>query len=367
MAQAPSFITRDPQAVLADIVAAYEAAVGRTLQPAQVERLLLNEFAYRESLLREAIQDAATQNLVAFSRAPVLDYLGELVGVYRLAPQRATVTIRFTITANPLGLTIPQGLRVATADGRAVFRTIAATIVAATVLTADVECEATIEGTAANGYAPGTIATIIDPQPYLSAATNTNQSAGGADQETDESVRERIRLAPSRFSTAGSIGAYKFHAISANQNIVDVAVVSPIDSGIVYLYPLMADGSVTPSQIIAQVEAACSGEQVRPLSDLVIVQSPTRVNYALTVGLVVYATADPVAVRAQVEAALQAFVNEKRRILGRDITASQVVAVCQVAGVYSVNLVGFSDIIIAPTEFPFCTSISVTVTASTNG
>ncbi|MCX8016409.1 MAG: baseplate J/gp47 family protein [Rhodocyclaceae bacterium] len=77
-------IPADAAAVRAEIVAAYEAATGKTLYPAQIESLLIDLIAYRETLIRAAINDAARQNLVRFARAPMLDYLGELVGVVRL-------------------------------------------------------------------------------------------------------------------------------------------------------------------------------------------------------------------------------------------------------------------------------------------
>lgn len=77
-------IADDASAIRAEIAAAYEAATGKTLYPAQVESLLVDLIAYRETLLRAAINDAARQNLVRFARAPMLDYLGELVGVRRL-------------------------------------------------------------------------------------------------------------------------------------------------------------------------------------------------------------------------------------------------------------------------------------------
>ncbi len=84
MSDALKIVADDPQAVTAEIVAAYESATGKTLYPAQIERLLIDLIAYRETLLRAAINDAARQNLVRFARAPMLDYLGELVGVIRL-------------------------------------------------------------------------------------------------------------------------------------------------------------------------------------------------------------------------------------------------------------------------------------------
>ena len=364
---APQFIARDEAQIISEIVSDYETRTGRTLYPAQVERLVLNALAYREVLLRNQIQDAATQNLVDFSRAPVLDYLGAIVGVTRLAPQAATVSIRFTLTANVGGVTIPQGIRVSSLDGLAVFSTQAATVVPAGQLTADVVCVAQVVGTGSNGYAPGTLTNILDPQPYLSSASNTATSGGGAALESDESLRTRIKLAPASFSNAGSTGAYKFFARSANAGIVDVAVVSPVRTGEVYLYPLMEDGSVTPQSVLNAVLAACDDEKVRPVSDLVFAVAPTRVTYSLTVNLTIYDTADPVSVQAQALANLNAFVLAKRRSLGQDITASQVIGQAQVDGVYSVALPSFSDIIIQPTEFAFCNTVTVNISGTTNG
>ena len=363
----PQFIERDPAQVLAEIIADYETRSGRVLQPAQVERLILNAFAYREVLLREGIQSAALQNLVRFSSAPVLDYLGELVGVTRLAPQAATVVVRFVLTANVSGVTIPQGLRVSSVDGQAVFSTQAATVVPPGVLLANVLCVAQFEGARFNGYAPATVTTIIDPQPFLASASNLGITAGGSDLESDDNLRERIYLAPASFSNAGSVGAYRFHARSANANIVDVAVESTPGTGIVRLYPLMADGSVTPTVVLNQVLAACSAERVRPLTDLVQVFSPTRVNYTLTANLTIFTGQDPVAIQAQVQARLTAYVEAKRRPLGQDITASQVISEAQIPGVYLVTLPGFANIIISPIEFGFCTSIAVNIIGTTNG
>lgn len=89
----PNFIERDPAQITSEMIAQYEDASGKKLYPAQAERLLIDLFAYRENLVRIAIQEAAKQNLVAYSRAPMLDYLGELVGVHRLPAQSAKTTL----------------------------------------------------------------------------------------------------------------------------------------------------------------------------------------------------------------------------------------------------------------------------------
>ena len=74
----PSFVDRDVDKIVSDIVAQFEAETCRTLYPAQVERLQTNIIAYRESLIREAIQDAAKLNLLRYSRKPVIDMLGQI-------------------------------------------------------------------------------------------------------------------------------------------------------------------------------------------------------------------------------------------------------------------------------------------------
>jgi hypothetical protein len=80
----PAFVTDadglDPTAIVNDMISAYQTATGRTLYPAQVERLYVNLSAYRESLVRNAIQYAALQNLLAYAVYPNLDYLGALLG-----------------------------------------------------------------------------------------------------------------------------------------------------------------------------------------------------------------------------------------------------------------------------------------------
>src|SRR3984893_4716492 len=110
----------DPNLILADMVAAFQAAAGRTLQPAQVERLLINLYAYRESLVRNAIQYAGQQNLLAFAVFPMIDYLGQLLGVSRLGAQGAVTTLQFTLQN---ALTLLAGTRAGTADGAFVFAT----------------------------------------------------------------------------------------------------------------------------------------------------------------------------------------------------------------------------------------------------
>src|SRR5271163_234797 len=129
----------NPNLILADMIAEFEAAAGRTLYPAQVERLLINLYAYRESLVRNAIQYAAEQNLLAFASFPMLDYLGQLLGVTRLASQPAVTTLLFTLAnALTVAFTIAAGTLAGTNDGQFNFATSATVSIAAGAMTASV-------------------------------------------------------------------------------------------------------------------------------------------------------------------------------------------------------------------------------------
>ncbi len=372
MAQ-PEFIERDVNQIVNEMVAQYEQLSGKTLQPAQVERLLINTFAYRESLIREKIQYAALQNLVEFANAPVLDELGRLVGVTRLAASAATVEVLFTLTPGHGGVTIPAETRVASTDNKAVFTPQNDIIVPAGTNTVTATCTSVSTGTTANGYAVGTINNILDPLAFLSEVASTTVSGGGADQENDSALRERIKLAPSSFSNAGSKGAYEYFARSANPSIIDVEVLGPNDNpailpGEVNVYPLMEDGSTTPQTVLDQVAAAVNAEKVRPLTDLVNVIAPTIIDYELEVDVTIFNGYDATEIQDAVLAKLNAFVLAKRKTLGQDIKMSQVVAQCMIEGVYDAQIVlPGSDLIILPTECGYCLSVSVNIAGSTNG
>jgi len=363
----PTFIENDPSAILADMVAYYEAETGKTLHPGQPEYMICTMFAYREGLIRQAIQEASLMNLVSFSRAPVLDYLGELVGVKRLAAAPATTTIRFTLVDGHGGVTIPAGTRVSSTDGKAVFATLADVNVIAGDNTEDVLVQCTQTGAFANGYVADTITTIIDVQAFLSAATNLTTTASASDQETDDELRERITLAPGSYSNAGSKGAYIFHAKSAHPSVIDVNVISPIP-GTVNINVLVAGGIDTPTEVLDAVEAACNDEKIRPLTDTVEAVSPTKIEYDVEVNIVRYADGPTSAeVEANVLAALEAFTLMKASAMGRDVHSSQVIAACMVEGVYSATLVGFSNLVIPEGQYAFCTDITINITGSTTG
>ena len=375
MAQAPSFIERDQQAIIDEMIADYQQRTGRILYPAQAERLLINSFAYREMLVRERIQYAASQNLVDFANAPVLDYLGALLGVERLSASKAACVLHFELVPGHSGVTIPSGTRVSSIDGAVTFETINATVVPIGTNDAYITSEALTEGASGNALSIGTLVNILDPQPFIASVSNTTVTGGGAEQESDSELRERIKLAPGSFSNAGSRGAYAYFAKSANPSIIDVAVVGPNDGvsgvgpGEVRIYPLMDDGSVTPPTVLTEVLEACNDEKIRPLNDDVDALSPVRTDFDIEVDITIYTDADSVSVQSAVETALNEYALAKRQTLGQDIKLSQIISKSIIAGsVYDVSVVSPSaDIIINKVQFAYCNSVTVNVIGTNNG
>jgi phage-related baseplate assembly protein len=368
MTEKPTLINSSPANILNELIADYQSRTVRVLQDAQAERLLINSIAYALSLHASRVNEAALSQLVAFSRFPVLDRLADLVGVKRLSAANALTTLEFTLVSGHSGVVIPQGTRVASNDGQVIFLTSSALEIPAGQNIGEVSATAQTEGANGNGFLPDSLTELLDPQPFVTAVTNVSTSAGGADEETDEQLRERIVLAPASFSTAGSRGAYIFHAKTASQLIVDVAVTSPVP-GTVNIYPMVSGGGTTPPEILEAVDEVCSGEKVRPLSDTVVVLSPTTIFYDIEANITLYTNAQQSTTVAEVQQNLTAFKNEKGSKLGRDIILNQIIAQCtKVKGVYEVEIQEpLTDIIVSETQVAICLSVTVNVVGLNDG
>ncbi|MFE8103566.1 baseplate J/gp47 family protein [Brenneria goodwinii] len=356
----PVFIERDAEAITAEMIAKYEADSGKTLYPAQAERLLIDLIAYREMLLRCGIQEAAKQNLVRYARAPMLDYLGELVGTYRLAAQAAQTTLLFSVDAAlPADTLIPAGTRVSASDS-IVFATDSYVILKAGMLSVPVTAACIETGTAGNNWQPAQVSTLLDDITDIDLkVTNTAVSAGGAEEESDDRLRERIQLAPESFSTAGSKLAYRYHALSAHPDIVDVAVVRA-QPGVVHLYPLLS-GGLPDAALLAQVESVCSDEKVRPLTDTVAAKAPVPVKYALHASLTLKRNVQALPVKQEAERVAAAWVETRRAILGQDIVPSQIIAALSLDGVYSVALSSPGLTVLEDWQLAVCTGVTITI------
>src|SRR5258708_39201146 len=110
----------------------------------------------------------------------MLDYLGQLLSVTRLASQSAVTTLQFTLTtALTVPFTIPTGTLVGTSDGQFAFATSATIIIAAGATVASVAAAATAPGAGANGYLTGQVSVQLNPNALIASLTNTSTTTGG--------------------------------------------------------------------------------------------------------------------------------------------------------------------------------------------
>ena len=334
----PNFIERNPDNITKEWIELYEQKSGKVLQPAQIERLMVDVGAYRETVLRMKIQETAKQNLLSYAPLEILEHIGEPLGVTKLLANSAKTTLKFSVE-KPLDFDfrISKGTEIETKDGLFIFQTTSDTILKTGELSVEVESVCETAGAGGNNYIIGSINNLITPLSYISTVENTTISSGGADDEDADSLRERIRQAPEKFSNAGSRGAYRYHTLSAHQSITDVAIKSPTP-GVVNIYPLTSLGNPT-KEVLDIVQAYLSDDKIRPLTDLVQVLSPEEKVFTIKATLYLYKDADQESVLKTIEEKLKEYKKTLSEKLGKNVIRTQIIAILNsVYGVFKVDL-----------------------------
>ncbi len=329
-----TFVETDSQTILTELISKYEEMTGRTLYPADPIRLFINWVAAVIIQQRVNINDAARQNVPRYAEGSYLDSLAELFfNIKRNEGLPATVEMKFEISQPQADdVVIEAGTRVKANDDIMFATDETATITEGNTYTC-VTATAVETGAVYNGFEVGQINKLVDPYPYYSKVSNITVSGGGVDIEDDDSFYKSMRESLEGYSTAGAIGGYKFYAMRADERIADIAVSSP-SAGNVSVKVLLKGGVLPSDDVISKVLSAVNADDVRPLTDNVLVSAADSYSYNIDISYYIASpNADSISIiKTAVENAVNDYIQWQSEKMGRDVNPSELISLVMKAG-----------------------------------
>ena len=335
------FVDTDTEALVNKLIAGYEEITGRTLYPADPVRAFILWLASIIIQERVGINESAKQNLPRYAEGENLDSLSEIFhNTYRLEPTAATTTLGFYITTTlEEDYIITDELEV-TVDGVINFATTEYLIFKAGENYAEVGAICQSAGTVGNGFAPGQVSKLVsDEFINFKEVANTTTTAGGSEEESDTAFYNRMRESEESYTTAGPRGSYAYHAKSVSSQISDVSAESPED-GVADVRIMLYGGKLPDKELIDRVQEYLSADDIRPMTDKVIVAAPNTVEFDIEATY--YIPRDKAAttkeIKQAVELATENYTLWQTSKMGRDINPSYFNAMLMESGIKRVDI-----------------------------
>ena len=281
------------QRLVSDYEARYEEETGKkvVLRPGDKEYIELTVYAAEFFQMYQQIDFSAKMNLLKYSKGDYLKHLGAFKKTFVQEPKAGETY-------------------------------------------GDIDCTCQTAGTVGNDYTPGQLEIIVDPVPYVATVSNITKTDGGAGEETEESFRERIYLAPSSYSTAGPSDAYEYWVKQYNSAAIeDVKIHEPTDA-IVDIRILLNGGGLPSKAFCDGVLAFLKENPIIPLTDNDKVAAPDVVKYDLKATY--YIARSDInnldSIKENVEAAKDTYLNWQKTKIGRDINPDALTEFVRAAG-----------------------------------
>lgn len=333
------FIDENTDSIEIALKEGYEEIMGVTIKDGDPINDFIGWVTYIFTIIKNDINYTGRMNLLRYSENEYLEALGELVGVERIKEKGAKATIKYTFSKIfPNVITIPKGHKVAAGNLYFESDEDLELKIGQREVSGQVTC--LTSGVIGNDLQLGEINTIVDDIPFLLSVTNTTISNGGVDTENDESLRKRIQLRPTAFSTAGPIAAYKYYVLTSHQDIIDVHIYTPIETpGIVKVIPLLKGGIIPERDILEVVKETLQDESVRPFTDKVEVLAPTSTPYNINFKWWLNKENDVTVVTKKINNAVQEYKLWQKEKLGRDINPNKLLQLLINAGAKRVEII----------------------------
>lgn len=284
-----------------------------------------------------------------------LDHHAQVRGLVRKQAACAEGVVRFYAQASSeLARTIPAGTVCMTA-GLVRFETLEEGALAAGEMWADVPVRAMAAGSAGN-VGPGAISEMAVAPVGIAYCTNLAPCAGGADEEDDESLRQRV-LESFRTLPNGANAAYYRQLALSEEDVAGCAVV-PRPRGVGSVDVVVASrGGLPGEDLLARLQAEM--ELRREIAVDVLVRAPETVNVDVSVQVAVAEGADQTAVQAEVEQALRNYFTGAR--LGESVLLAKLGSLifgCRGVANYTITAPA-ADVEVAADVLPVLGSLTV--------
>ena len=320
--------------LVSDYISKYEELTGETAELTRADPVSLILYACSVQIFQAMlyVDRAGKQDLLKYSYGEFMDNLAALKGITREPAKPAVVTMRFSLQAiRPEAVGIPAGTRVS--NGEIYFETDEYAEIPSGDTYIDVTATCQTDGEEGNGIIAGEINVLTDPIPYVASVVNTESTAGGADIEDDDTLASRIYMAPSKYSVAGPEEAYRYWITQFNSSISDVYLDSP-EAGQVLIEFILEGGQLPNEAMISALGTYLANENIRPLTDLVLIQAPATASFNVNVQYWINKsdTNQAASIQAKVNQAVEDYILWQQSKIGRDINPDMLVSKIKDAG-----------------------------------
>lgn len=202
----------------------------------------------------------------------------------------------------------------------------------------------------------------------LQAADPNTVPPKAAIYESDDDYRYRLALSIESVTAAGSAGSYEFHALSASPEVFSVTVNSPAPTEVdVYLAGHIVGDVLDQAQqtvgvsatAVEAVKNALIADDIRPLTDLVRVQSATAKAYQIQAIVYVKSGISPQLILDNGMAALRQYLTDNFKPSNR-IAVSKIIGALDVTGVSRIDLISpTTDVLVNVGEVAHCTACDI--------
>jgi phage-related baseplate assembly protein len=306
-----------------------------------VPMIILEALSYRELHLRAYLNQLSRAFFLLTTTDRDLDNYAVLYGLTRLEGAYPVATYSFSLTsALNYDVIIPQDSILVDAGGKYKARLMEKIIFSRGETTKEglLELQEYITET-------DTVTNLMqNPLPYVGNIQPLTKFENGREREDDETFKKRILLSFADKSTAGSEETYKSFTYKADTRIEDCSVYSPVGE-----YESLARDGLGAGTVIVTVYVPDSQEQyildevydnlsqddVRPLTDNVVVQHAKIIEYTINATLYIYPNTNSIEIYNSALKSLEEGLKGLEKI-DADITLSELNSFLRVQGVKEV-------------------------------